>query len=122
MFSYSTIIGPHLKLNNLQHIYDKWGPSARRCVQLGTSPIAETWHEHDVKMAAKAYVMQHTPGGTIDGAWGIDPTHDSHILFSIHPLALGEDDERRGRSFGKVATDQIREFISYAAAEVSAQD
>ncbi|KAI9454998.1 hypothetical protein BJY52DRAFT_1417649 [Lactarius psammicola] len=97
-----TILGNILGLDvgNPRHIYEKWGPSARSCVR--------------VENAAQEFI-KHAATTTM-----FDEMKVSHLLFSIRPVKQCRDERRI--QIAEVATDHIRTVISYAAAEVKAQE
>lgn len=110
-----TALGKILNLNteNIQHFYDKWGPSARTCVWLTRCPEDEVEHEYAVERAARRFVGESASNGA-----SVDAIRSSHILFSVRP----KDHDTGGRKvlLADIATDVIRTIISYAAADVEA--
>ncbi|KAI9456403.1 hypothetical protein BJY52DRAFT_564652 [Lactarius psammicola] len=112
MAALGTVCG--VNVGDLRRNYEKWGPSARVCVQLARDPFEEFNHAHNVKRAAEKFVKL-APTVT-----NFNATEVSHILFSIRP----EVQERGGRRIlvAEMATDHIKAIISYAAAEAEAQE
>ncbi|KAH9000070.1 hypothetical protein EDB92DRAFT_460622 [Lactarius akahatsu] len=101
----------NLDVGNTQHLYGKWGPSAARtCLQLLLEG-EEGLHEREVMKAAGHFV--HDPH-TIAS---LDESRVSGLLFSIQPMNLG-----RRVQIPEIATDHIKEIISYAAADAVPQD
>ncbi|KAH9026490.1 hypothetical protein EDB85DRAFT_1979187 [Lactarius pseudohatsudake] len=98
-----------LDVNNIRHLYRKWGPSARTCLQLLLEGD-DGPHECKVKKAADELVKNPN----------FDEFKVSHLLFSIRP----ENQNRVGRKIQipEIATDHIKAIISYAAADADARD
>jgi hypothetical protein len=105
----------NLNPNSLRRNYKKWGPSARTCVLLSRVPNREMRHERDVSSAARAFVLNPDSFlGAIQNA-----TTMAHILFSVRPGDESEDGRRT--LVAEIATDHIKEIISYAAADALAR-
>ncbi|KAH9000046.1 hypothetical protein EDB92DRAFT_2079954 [Lactarius akahatsu] len=103
----------NLDISNIQRLYRKWGPSARTCLDL-LQFDAEAEHEHSVTSAARRFVEN--PSKIVN----FDEANVSHRLFSIRPK--GQDRTGRRIQIVEIATDHIKEIISYAAADANAQD
>ncbi|KAH9010580.1 hypothetical protein EDB85DRAFT_1211358 [Lactarius pseudohatsudake] len=98
----------------LLHYYEKWGPSARTCVELSRDRTQERCHAINVDYAADVFV-ERPPTVTTFNAIQV-----SHILFSVRPEV---DEDRGGRRvpLAEMASEHIREIISCAAAGAEAQ-
>ncbi|KAH9172976.1 hypothetical protein EDB89DRAFT_1905679 [Lactarius sanguifluus] len=99
-----------LDVSNIQRLYRKWGPSARTCLKL-LSEGKEAPHELKVKSAAIEFVK------TADANFNVSKV--SHLIFSVRPEA--QDRTGRRSQVAEMATDHIKDIISYAAADASAQ-
>ncbi|KAH9010689.1 hypothetical protein EDB84DRAFT_1570276 [Lactarius hengduanensis] len=100
-------------VSNIQRLYRKWGPSARTCLDL-LQFGAEAEHEHSVDVAACRFVQD--PPKIVN--FDFDESKVSHRLFSIRPK--GQDRTGRRMQIAEIATDHIKEIISYAAANANA--
>ncbi|KAH8989830.1 hypothetical protein EDB92DRAFT_2088985 [Lactarius akahatsu] len=110
-----TILGKLLKpdvdvSDDLQRLYRKWGPSARTCLLL-LQEGKEGTYERKVKRTANDFVKTANPN--------FDQSKVSHHLFSIRPV--GESRAEREDHIAEIATDRIKDIISYAAADATAQ-
>ncbi|KAH9000114.1 hypothetical protein EDB92DRAFT_2100302 [Lactarius akahatsu] len=110
-----TILGKLLKpdddvSDDLQRLYGKWGPSARTCFELLAEGKEDTY-EREVKRTAIDFVKSANPN--------FDQSKVSHHLFSVRPV--GQSRAGREDQIAEIATDHIRDIISYAAADASAQ-
>ncbi|KAH9177660.1 hypothetical protein EDB89DRAFT_2064625 [Lactarius sanguifluus] len=99
-----------LDVSNIQRLYRKWGPSARTCLKL-LSEGKEGPHELKVKSAAIEFVK------TADANFNVSKV--SHLIFSVRPEAQNRTGRRS--QVAEMATDHIKDIISYAAADASAQ-
>ncbi|KAH9026175.1 hypothetical protein EDB85DRAFT_1893491 [Lactarius pseudohatsudake] len=89
--------------------YEKWGPSARTCVQLARDPAKGRYHAIVVNNAADAFVERPPPRTTFDAI------EVFHVLFSVRPEV--EEDRGGGRvPVAVMATEHIKRIISCAAA------
>lgn len=102
----------NLNVSNVQRLYRKWGPSARTCLHL--LEVGEAEHEHLVANAARNFVENPPAVATVD------ESKVSHHIFLVQP----DDQDRTGRriQIADLATDYIKEIVSYAAADTSAQE
>ncbi|KAH9072364.1 hypothetical protein EDB83DRAFT_2289207 [Lactarius deliciosus] len=110
-----TILGKLLKpdvdvSDDLQRLYGKWGPSARTCFEL-LAEGKEGTYERKVKRTAIDFVKTANPN--------FDQSKVSHHLFSVRPV--GQSRAEREDQIAEIATDHIKDIISYAAADASAQ-
>ncbi|KAH9031310.1 hypothetical protein EDB85DRAFT_1959196 [Lactarius pseudohatsudake] len=98
-----------LDVRDMQHLYRKWGPSVCTCLWLLLEGD-DGPHECKVKKAADEFVKNPS----------FDESKDSHLLFSIRPT----NQNRIGRriQIPEIATDHIKEIISYAAADAVPRD
>ncbi|KAH9031315.1 hypothetical protein EDB85DRAFT_1959228 [Lactarius pseudohatsudake] len=103
----------NLDVSNIQRLYRKWGPSAQTCLDL-LQFRAEAEHEHLVTGAACGFVQD--PRKIVN--FDFDESKVSHRLFSIRPK--GQDRTGRRMQIVEIATDHIKEIISYAAANANA--
>ncbi|KAH9024590.1 hypothetical protein EDB84DRAFT_1580215 [Lactarius hengduanensis] len=103
----------NLDVSNIQRLYRKWGPSAQTCLDL-LQFGAEAEHEHLVTGAACGFVQD--PRKIVN--FDFDESKVSHHLFSIQPK--GQDRTGRRMQIVEIATDHIKEIISYAAANANA--
>jgi hypothetical protein len=90
--------------------YDKWGPSARTCLELARGTISEAQLENKVVIAAKKFAND--PSAMYMEA---DSEDGSHWLFTSVPSS-----PRRGVSFLRVATPHLKEVIVKAIARIDA--
>ncbi|KAH9172974.1 hypothetical protein EDB89DRAFT_1905677 [Lactarius sanguifluus] len=110
-----TILGKLLKpdvdvSDDLQRLYRKWGPSARTCLLL-LQEGKEGTYERKVKRTAIDFVRTANPN--------FDQSKVSHHLFSVRPV--GQSRAEREDHIAEIATDHIKDIISYAAADANAQ-
>ncbi|KAH9035816.1 hypothetical protein EDB84DRAFT_1577925 [Lactarius hengduanensis] len=89
--------------------HEKWGPSARTCVQLARDPAKGHHHAIIVNNAADAFVERPPPRTTFDAI------EVFHVLFSVRPEV---EEDRGGRTVpvAVIATEHIKRIISCAAA------
>ena len=81
-----------ININNLLHIYNKWGPDAHHCVHFTEDPELEYPHELHVVSAVDTFVKLFPSAETY--LYPSLPV-DSKLLFSILP----EDLLQKGRQF-----------------------
>ncbi|KAH9072371.1 hypothetical protein EDB83DRAFT_2313416 [Lactarius deliciosus] len=101
--------GLSLDVSVIQHLYRKWGPSVCTCLWLLLEGD-DGPHKCKVKKAADELVKNPN----------FDEFKVSHLLFSIRPM----NQNRIGRriQIPEIATDHIKEMISYAAADAVPKD
>ncbi|KAH9004464.1 hypothetical protein EDB86DRAFT_1945988 [Lactarius hatsudake] len=99
-----------LDVSNVHRLYRKWGPSARTCLKL-LPEGKEGPHGLKVKSAAIEFVK------TADANFNVSKV--SHLIFSVRPEA--QDRTGRRSQVAEMATDHIKDIISYAAADATAQ-
>jgi len=107
-FCYSKILG--LNRDALCRHYEKWGPSARTCINLTREPMVE----HDLSIRATeaaAYFVKYSGSQVNHVDWESVPHSD--ILFSIRPEGPGM--QQRRRKVIKVATKHLNQIVAEAA-------
>ena len=83
---------------DLQHVYEKWGPSAHTCVSLAGKPDLEDAHESGIETAATLFISN-PRALSLD----YDATNVPHRLFSLHPK--GKSEKGRQILTADIATD-----------------
>lgn len=101
---------------DLQHVYEKWGPSVHTCVSLAEKPTLEYAHESAVKSSAIDFISNPRALSLLN----YDATNVPYKLFSIHPKA--KSGGGRHVLTAEIATDQLRAIISYAAADAKSEE
>ena len=96
----------------LQHLYNKWGPSASNCVWLSRHPVQEGHYGNTVEVAVKTLVW-----ASLHAPQFYDPSKESHIL-SIQPMSL--DHDGRCCQSAQVATSHINRMILFASSKLKA--
>ncbi|KAH9160707.1 hypothetical protein EDB89DRAFT_2235568 [Lactarius sanguifluus] len=91
----------NLNCDELQRIYNTWGPSTRTCVNLTRYPSQEAGYVIDVENAVEDFVrkFQHSPRY-------INPFEESHKIVSVRPRG-----EERSCLTAHVATRRIEKMI-----------